>query len=229
MKHVTIPEIGEVQLIRHANAKSLRIHIVENGKIKVILPKWVPYKAGIIFVQSKKLWITEHITQPTILQNGQAIGKFHHLYFKSSFDINDITTRQKGSELWVTHHHTSSIKDSSVQAAAQKISKRALRDQAEKLLPHRLSNLAQRHGFEYKSVGVRQLKARWGSCNSQKEITLNFFLMLLPWELIDYVLLHELTHTKALHHGPEFWAIFESVLPGAKKRRKLLKNYSPSL
>jgi predicted metal-dependent hydrolase len=229
MKQVTIPDIGEVQLVRHANAKSLRISITGNSQIKVTLPSWVPYRAGIAFVQSKKAWISENITTKTELKNGQAIGKFHHLYFKSSQENSNVTTRKKGSELWVVYPTTHSANSSPVQDAAQRIAKKALRDQAENLLPKRLSTLAQKFDFEYKSISIRQLKARWGSCNSKNEITLNFFLMQLPWDLIDYVLLHELSHTKALHHGPEFWSIFETALPGAKQRRKLLKNYSPNL
>ena len=53
--------------------------------------------------------------------------------------------------------------------------------------------------------------------------------MQLPWALIDYVLLHELSHTKALHHGPDFWKVFEAVLPGAKQRRKELKDFKPAI
>ena len=53
--------------------------------------------------------------------------------------------------------------------------------------------------------------------------------MLLPWDLIDYVIMHELSHTKALHHGSDFWKVFESVMPDAKKRRKEMKNYKPAL
>ena len=147
----------------------------------------------------------------------------------SSSDITKPTTRQKVSELWVTYPEGSNIASVASQKAAQTIAKRALRNQAENLLPKRLADLANKHDFVFKSVVVRQLKARWGSCSSQSDITLNFFLMQLPWDLIDYVLLHELSHTKALHHGPEFWAIFDAALPGAKKKRNQLRDYKPAI
>jgi predicted metal-dependent hydrolase len=228
MKTVIIPDIGEVQVVKHAQARSLRMSIRPDGTVRVTIPKWTPYQAGVVFAQSKKDWIAEHLQPVTQLQNGMAIGKFHHLYFQASASNKTISTRQKGSELWVTYPDTYTQTSPAVQKAATKIAIRALRDQAEKLLPQRLRTLADKHDFIFTSVQVRQLKARWGSCNHKQEITLNLFLMQLPWDLIDYVLLHELTHTKALHHGPEFWQIFESALPGAKQQRKRLHDYKPN-
>jgi predicted metal-dependent hydrolase len=216
MKIVTIPDIGDVQLQKHAKSQSIRISIKGDGKIVVTMPKWAPYSAGIAFVRAKHSWIVDNKQPETSIQNGQAIGKFHHIYFRPSPDTTAPTTRQKGSELWVTYSENLSTTNPDVQKSAQAIAKR-------------LADLASKHDFTYNSVSVRQLKARWGSCSSKSDITLNFFLMQLPWDLIDYVLLHELTHTKAMHHGPEFWEIFDSVLPGAKKKRAQLRAYKPAI
>jgi len=95
------------------------------------------------------------------------------------------------------------------------------------LLPQRLDQLAAQNGLNYSSVAIRQLKSRWGSCSSAKHITLNLFLMQLPWHLIDYVLLHELTHTKVLRHGPPFWEELEKHAPGARKLRREISAYQP--
>jgi predicted metal-dependent hydrolase len=76
-------------------------------------------------------------------------------------------------------------------------------------------------------VQIRKLTARWGSCSSAKVITLSYYLMQLPWPLIDYVLLHELSHTEHMNHGSDFWGKFESVLPGAKVLRKEIRTYKP--
>lgn len=116
-----------------------------------------------------------------------------------------------------------------VQKAAQTASIRALKKEAGQLLPQRLRTLAMQTGFTYKSVGVKQLKSRWGSCTHQKEITLNLFLMQLPWRLIDYVLLHELTHTKVMRHGPPFWKELEKHVPRAKQLSKEIANHHPVL
>lgn len=228
MKIIQVPDVGEVQLVKHAKSRSIRMTITHTGGVRITLPKWTPYQAGAAFAQAKKDWILAHRQTEDKLQHGFAVGKFHHLYFQVNNELTNVSTRQKGSELWVSYPPELSIDEPSVQAAARRISIKALRKQAENLLPKRLSDLATRHGFTYKSIEVRQLKARWGSCNNKQEITLNLFLMQLPWELIDYVLIHELTHTQALHHGEDFWRIFETALPGAKKMRKQLHTYKPS-
>src|SRR5213075_157516 len=79
-----------------------------------------------------------------------------------------------------------------VQAKAQKAAERALKVEAENLLPQRLKILAERHNFSYKDVKIRKLTSRWGSCSNAKNIRLSYYLIQLPWPMIDYVLLHEL-------------------------------------
>jgi len=227
MKTVLIPDIGEVQLIKNPRSRSIKMTIDRNSVVKVTIPSWAPYKAGEIFLLSKQEWIKEHIKPKTVLKHGDPIGKFHHLYFKSDEKLLSVSSRQKGSELWVSHPHSLKHTHENVQSSARKIAMKALRTQAQTTLPQRLQHLAEKHDFQFSSVSVRQLKARWGSCSSKQEITLNYFLMQLPWELIDYVLLHELTHTKAMNHGPDFWDILNQVLPNAKSYRKKLHEFAP--
>jgi predicted metal-dependent hydrolase len=119
--------------------------------------------------------------------------------------------------------------DPAAQESATNAGIRALRKEAETLLPQRLRTLSQQTGLSYSSVSVRQLKSRWGSCDNRQEITLSLFLMQLPWHLIDYVLIHELTHTKVMRHGAPFWRELEEHLPNAKQLRKEMAVYQPIL
>jgi hypothetical protein len=122
-----------------------------------------------------------------------------------------------------------SIDDPSVQNAILRGAERALKSEAENLLPQRLNLLASRSGFSFKSVKIRKLTSRWGSCSDNADIRLSFYLIQLPWELIDYVLLHELVHTRHLSHNREFWSAFTSVLPEARKLQKSIRAYNPRL
>jgi predicted metal-dependent hydrolase len=83
---------------------------------------------------------------------------------------------------------------------------RYLKADAKAFLPQRLKQLAEQHGLNYSEVKINSSKSRWGSCSTRKSINLSFYLMLLPAHLIDYVLLHELTHTLEMNHSPRFWA-----------------------
>lgn len=229
-KQVSIPDIGTVTLYKRRGNRSLRLSIGSNGEIRVSLPYWLPYKAGEQFAVSKTPWIiANRIASDHNLRHGNAIGKAHHVYFEQSPDNTKILARVAATEVRVSFPMDYSADSPEVQEAAHKACIRALRKEAEVLLPQRLEALASQTGFTYTSVSVKQLKSRWGSCNSHKEIVLNLFLMQLPWKLIDYVLVHELTHTKVMRHGAPFWREMERHLPHAKSLRKQMADYQPML
>lgn len=102
----------------------------------------------------------------------------------------------------------------------------ALRFEAKKILPDRVKELSQRHNLGYKKVFIKNLKSRWGSCSAENNINLNLHLMRLPEKLIDYVILHELAHTKEKNHGKNFWNLLSSLVFDARELNRELKKYS---
>ncbi len=90
----------------------------------------------------------------------------------------------------------------------------------------RLDYFSKKHSFSYNRAGFRRQKTRWGSCSGQNNISLNVNIAFLPEELQDYVLLHELVHTKVKNHSREFWAELDKYTVGqAKELSKELKQY----
>ena len=87
------------------------------------------------------------------------------------------------------------------------------REQAKILLSERLNNLAEQHGFSPGAVTIRGQRRRWGSCNSQGDINLNWRLLLLPSQLVDYVLMHELCHLEHMDHSHAFWGAVRRRMP----------------
>jgi predicted metal-dependent hydrolase len=208
----------------------LRLSIRSDGSIRVTIPAWAPYVSGVNFVQSKADWIKKHAVQPAgMFVHGQAIGKSHRLVLVPSVKVSKPATRVKNTEVIVKYPARISTEDPSVQKAIEVAGLRAMKLQAAHLLPQRLETLARLHGFTYKDVSVKHLKTRWGSCDQDKNIILNLYLMQLPWHLIDYVLLHELTHTKIMRHGPPFWTAMEQVEPKTQALRREIKAYKTSL
>lgn len=229
-KQVEIPGIGTVMLYKRKGNRSLRLSVTSGGEVRVSMPYWLPYKAGEQFALSKAGWIAGHRAEaPASLQHGQRIGKAHHLHFNASAQATRVSTRLKLSQVEVTHPVHMPYEDKAVQQAARTAALRALRKEAEQLLPYRLKQIAERDGFTYRSVSIKQLKSRWGSCTSNKDITLNLYLMQLPWHLIDYVIMHELTHTKIMQHGAPFWQELERHTPHAKRLRKEIGGHHPIL
>ena len=92
-----------------------------------------------------------------------------------------------------------------------------LRKQAKKFIPERVAQFATEGGFKFNKVTIKNMTTRWGSCSSKKNLNFSLHLMRLESKYIDYVIWHELSHTQQMNHGPKFWALLESVCPGAKQ------------
>jgi predicted metal-dependent hydrolase len=98
--------------------------------------------------------------------------------------------------------------------------------QAFETLISRLRELAKIHGFKYARASIRNQKTKWGSCSAKNNINLNINLARLPDELRDYVILHELVHTRHKNHSKKFWAELDTFVNGkAKELSKQLKKY----
>ncbi|MFC1903077.1 M48 family metallopeptidase [Chloroflexota bacterium] len=97
---------------------------------------------------------------------------------------------------------------------------------AKKTLIDRLHHLAQEYGFTYSNVSIREQRTRLGSCSHKNNISLNLKLVLLPKELIDYVILHELVHTRIHNHSKKLWAELDRYTGNGKVMAKRLRmNY----
>lgn len=99
------------------------------------------------------------------------------------------------------------------------------RAEARKKLVDRLNELSGQHDFSYNKVSIRNQKTRWGSCSGNNNISLNMKLVRLPGEMIDYVLLHELVHTRIKNHANEFWAELNRFDGDARGMSKRLNKY----
>lgn len=228
MKTVIIPDIGEIKLIKSTRSRSIRLSVTHSG-IRVSLPYWTPYAIGIAFAQQHSAWLQAELAKQNkqLLVPEQKVGKIHRLHFEHVDAQTKPTSRVTATKIVVKLNPGELPEHVEPQNRAAKAVHRALKKETEQLIPTRLARLASEHGFSYRSLSAKQLKRRWGSCDNHHNIVINFFLMELPWELIDYVLLHELTHTEHLHHGPAFWARLKQVSPRALDLRHQIKQYQP--
>lgn len=116
--------------------------------------------------------------------------------------------------------------DEALQAWLRKVIEEALRRHARIILPPRLSMLSRQYNLPYQQVKITSSNTRWGSCSARHSINLSYYLLLLPKHLIDYVLLHELAHTREMNHGERFWVLLNELTERkAQALRKELKQY----
>lgn len=92
-----------------------------------------------------------------------------------------------------------------------------LRLKAEEKLKPRIKKLARSTGLDYNNFKIRKLEKRWGSCTPSNDIIINIDAIKLPYSLIDYLLVHELVHTKIKSHSKEFWAELSKHIPNWKE------------
>ncbi|MBR3643415.1 MAG: M48 family metallopeptidase [Parasporobacterium sp.] len=102
---------------------------------------------------------------------------------------------------------------------------RRLADRAVEILPVKVAHYAAVLGVTYHKITIRNQKTRWGSCTQDGNLNFNCLLMLVPEEIQDYVVVHELCHRKEMNHSPRFWAEVARVIPDYSARRKWLKEH----
>ena len=102
----------------------------------------------------------------------------------------------------------------------------ALKKNALKMAIQKTEWYAHQYGFRYNKISIRNQKTRWGSCSQKGNLNFNYRISLLPDELADYIVVHELCHLKELNHGRNFWRKVEEILPDYKKRIRQIKKFS---
>lgn len=125
--------------------------------------------------------------------------------------------RQKGESFYVTGNYQDKF-------ALKALLEAELKYLARVELEPWLEALSVEHNLPFSRLSIRGQKGRWGSCSSAKNINLNYKLLFLPPKLVEYVLLHELAHTRHMNHSAAFWHFLTSLLPHAQRLDRELKN-----
>ena len=222
-------ELGVVTLRVSARAKRYSIKIV-NGRIVAVIPPGGNEQRAREFIEEnrKKLagFLKKHPAQHTVFDDSIELQT-------NTFRLNILRTERSNfymtlnnGMLTIACPQDTDFQENRVQDMLKGALEKALRHEAKRILPGRLKTLASQHDFTYSSIKINKSKTRWGSCSAKGSINLSLSLMLLPDHLIDYVLLHELCHTKEMNHSSRFWQLMDKVTDGQalQLRKELKKN-----
>jgi predicted metal-dependent hydrolase len=228
-KTITVDGLDTPVIIsRRKGARSLRLSIKSDGEVRFSVPHGVPEFMAKKFLATKIDWIKEHQQLDAVLIDQAHIGKNHTLHIirtESARSHSKVTDTAIIVHVPVKH----SLQSAEAQKILSKACEKALLQESEKLLPQRLNTLSTKYDIPYTSCTVKKLKSRWGACDNLNNISLNTYLIQLDWRLIDYVMLHELAHTKHHHHQKSFWDLVANICPGYKDLRKELKTKKTSI
>jgi predicted metal-dependent hydrolase len=150
--------------------------------------------------------------------------KKHKLIINKT-DDKEITARISGGEIKVFYPGHLEVEHNSVQFFIRRVIEEALRIEAKQFLPARVNELASKYNFNYNKVFIKNIKSRWGSCSKKGNVNFSLHLMLLPIELIEYVIIHELAHTVEHNHSKNFWAVLNKIYGNAKTVDRKLRDY----
>jgi len=220
-------DFGNIEFVRNLRSKYIRVRILADG-LKVSMPVGATESEAVQFLNSKKNSILAK-------QKGLRIKKENHA-LELNFDTKiqtltfvvqvvqaerkDIYFALKDGILTIEFPARGNLQSETAQKQCWNGINYFLRKEAKRLLPDRTKQLAGKFGFQYADVKIQSSKTRWGSCSRARSINLSMYLMLLPSHLVDYVILHELCHTKEMNHSDKFWAWMDRV---TERKSKILR------
>lgn len=225
---------GKIEFIRSERAKHIAVRILVDG-LRVTLPRSATEEQALKFINTKQNKIStkqeklkrKENKNPTLLDEN---SQFQTLTFEITLkrtNRDDIFFSFKNGLLTIEFPENTDCSLPLTQKHFWNGINYFLRKEAKRLLPDRTKQLAGKFGFYYSMVKIQSSKSRWGSCSRERSINLSFYLMLLPSHLIDYVILHELCHTKEMNHSEKFWKWMNKVTDGqGKELRTELKKYN---
>lgn len=226
------PEFDEIIVQKRATTRHVRIRVGTDGKLIVSAPRLTPLIYIKQVVNSSRDELRSLLGQAganQLYRENQAIGKSHTLRIVPTSMVTTPSVKVAKQTLLVYLPPNSTIHDKTVQRMIRDKVIVILRREAKAYLPRRLQHLANEHGFRYERVRFSHSSGRWGSRSSTGTISLNIALMKLPHELIDYVLIHELSHTRQMNHSPAFWTEVGSYDPQYRLHRQQLKRETPTI
>lgn len=211
------PELGLVQLRTRSTARRKVIKVTQNLVVITVPPG---FENTVFPLSQDTIERILKLRNKVVVRSGE--GKFkidepiETLTFRVEFGCQEnpkikvFAARLEDGILRIYMPVGTDIEADMAQKALKRIVLKFLRMEAERVLPQKMDYWSKQCGLDYRSLKVDSAKSRWGCCSSQKDIKLSYYLLLLPERLVDYVIVHELCHTREMNHGPRFKALLHS-------------------
>jgi len=212
-------------VVRSKNRKrTMTLKIAPDGAVIIQVPDRTPKEEIHRFFTSKVTWIhkklgeyresRENAATPRKFTAGE---KFLYLGEKYTLEL----TEGRSSRLDLTHG--TFILCVNHNADCRKMFLRWYKARAHDIFAERVSFYARELGLEYKGIRVTSARTRYGSCSFDDRLSFSYRLVMAPYWVIDYIIVHELAHIRFKNHSKEFWDYVGSVLPDYRQRKAWLK------
>jgi len=233
----------DYQVLR-SRRKTLSLQ-VKHGHVFVRAPYHVDEKLIGSFIHKKDAWLRAKITEQNQTADfccnftqGSQLFLFGQLVtLNIIFDNSNEKTGEKPDtflsestngqqELTIvlpTRIQHKLLNKSQLTVVVKKHIERYFKEQAQKIILPKVESYSKLTKLVPSSIKIRQYRARWGSCNSRGELSFNYLLMMLPIDVIDYVIVHELCHLQYLNHSKYFWQLVDKYFPNYIEAKNWIK------
>lgn len=207
------------EIIR-TNRKSLALTINEKGELIVHAPKDMPLYDIVSFIEKKSDWIEKKTNNiENILSKNKSIVEYDEIFFLGK---RYKVVETKGIEEPYLTESSILIGFCKSQAKRQKELMNWYLQNTEDVLMPRIQKLVTFMKQRYNSIKIINSKAKWGMCDSKRNLYFNWKLLMLSPEIIDYIIIHEIAHLIELNHSKKFWEIVGAVIPNYKKKKEVV-------
>lgn len=232
VEHLALPDGRSVPILVQdsARARRYRITIAPGGEVRVIIPRRGSRRRALQFAREHAPWIARQVRRMAkkTPRPPKRLGPDDRILFRGEwtpivFGMDDGAPTLRVGDASMPLIDVASDLTPGIRQLLMRV--------AERELPPRLRELAHEHGCALGPIAVRDLKASWGRCQNPRRgapvgarISLNWRLVQAPASVRDYVILHELMHTREMNHSPRFWAEVAKVCPDYRNAERWLKD-----
>jgi predicted metal-dependent hydrolase len=211
-------------------ARRLSVRVYPGGRVEVVVPPGASAATVQRFVGTHREWIEQRVTDLSTVAGVAVEALPQRIELAALGRTYVVQYRATASRLAQARIVGEGVLEISGATHDAKLVATALRnwifDLAEHELMRELQRVAHLGGFEFRRLQVRRQRTRWGSCSASGTISLNVCVMFQPQDVMRYLLIHELSHTRHMNHSRRFWALVESLEPDYQRLdRDLLRGW----
>lgn len=202
-------EQGALRVRPSERARRLAVRVLPGGLVEVVVPPGTRPRTVQQFVARHRRWIEHKVLQYRPLDAAPADRLPEHIRYAASGQEFAVRYTPAGGRLRLRVEGSRLLVQGDVSRAAlvRHALQRFTMHQAHGVLEPRLAALSAATGLQYRCLQVRRQRTRWGSCSRSGTISLNACLLFQPPQVVDYLLLHELAHTRHMNHSRRFWSL----------------------
>jgi predicted metal-dependent hydrolase len=217
----------QIDKLTRTKRKTIALIIERDGTLTVRAPMRATYAMIEVFIQQKADWIMrtrEKLNTIEPIPARRYIDGEAFLFLGSSFDLELVKSQRPSLKF----DNGFTLSQNARQKGGQYFIK-WYKERAYEIISERVQEYAQRYNFIPKKVKISSARTRWGSCSADGTLNFTWRLVMAPLDVIDYVVVHELSHLRVKNHSSKFWKVVESISPEYKKHRKWLRENGEKL